>query len=85
MKKLWNDSGMLFLLAVIWVMILFSDRMFGDIYGQPIENLVGGVCCFLLLTINGDPWFGVKNLRRSISLVLGSINIIIGLFLLLSI
>lgn len=67
-------------------MILFSNSMFGDVYGQPIENLVVGVCCFLWLTIKEEnPWFGIKNLRTSIFLTLGIINIGIGLTLLLAI
>jgi len=79
MKEKWQTWGGLFLFILMISSMIFTDSLFG-VYGQPIENMIIGISCLVMLTIEGE-WFGSYNLRTIAFTSVGILNIVGSIWL----
>ena len=85
-KKNWKKFGSVILIVIMWIMIIFSNNIFGVTHGQTIESLIVGIASLLFITTistEDADWFGVKKLGHTTFWVLGISNLIIGIALFL--
>ncbi len=76
MKENWQKFGSSFSVIMMWCGILFSDMVFGIIYGQAFMSLIVGISSLLFLTIKDPAWFGIEKFREYTFLTLGIVNLI---------
>lgn len=81
MKNLWEEVGGILLCIIIWSSVLFPETLFGVEY-KALSNIIVGLCALMFLTLKPYTWFGIKGLREWTWIILGGVNIILGISLL---